>query len=214
MSSVSTISSSGMAMAISMEDSPEDHQLVDTRLSLFSGAGLSRPPPPQALLLQAAPQPEHQASPAGRKKKAGSKQNKRAEEMGSGDGARRKKLRLTEEQAALLEESFRAHNVLSHGEKQDLARRLRLRARQVEVWFQNRRARTKLKQTELDCDLLRRLCDRLTHDNALLRRQLADLRSAGSGSSSGSSSSSSRLTWNSSDACPSCSKIAGAGLSL
>lgn len=49
-------------------------------------------------------------------------------------------------------------------------------SRQVEVWFQNRRARTKLKQTEVDCDLLRRWCDRLTDENARLRRDLADLR--------------------------------------
>jgi hypothetical protein len=48
-------------------------------------------------------------------------------------------------------------------------------ARQVEVWFQNRRARTKLKQTEVDCELLRRWCDRLTVENACLR-DLADLR--------------------------------------
>uniref|UniRef100_J3L9L2 Homeobox domain-containing protein n=2 Tax=Oryza brachyantha TaxID=4533 RepID=J3L9L2_ORYBR len=68
----------------------------------------------------------------------------------------RKKLRLTREQATLLEDSFRAHTILSHAQKQELAGRAGLSARQVEVWFQNRRARTKLKQTEADCDLLRR----------------------------------------------------------
>ncbi|PUZ74064.1 hypothetical protein GQ55_1G035200 [Panicum hallii var. hallii] len=95
---------------------------------------------------------------------------------GTGAGAGRKKLRLTAAQAAMLEDSFRAHNILSHGEKQELARRVGLSARQVEVWFQNRRARTKLKQTEVDCELLRRWCDRLTEENARLRRDLADLR--------------------------------------
>jgi len=60
-----------------------------------------------------------------------------------------------------------------------------LSARQVEVWFQNRRARTKLKQTEVDCDLLRRWCDRLTDDNARLRRDLADLRRAAASTSLG-----------------------------
>ncbi|OEL34658.1 putative homeobox-leucine zipper protein HOX26, partial [Dichanthelium oligosanthes] len=94
------------------------------------------------------------------------------------DGGGRKKLRLTGVQAAMLEDSFRAHNILSHGEKQELARRVGLSARQVEVWFQNRRARAKLKQTEIDCDLLRRWCDRLTDENASLRRDLADLRRA------------------------------------
>ena len=55
---------------------------------------------------------------------------------------------------------------------------MELSARQVEVWFQNRRARTKLKQTEVDCELLRRWCDRLTDENARLRRDLAGLRGA------------------------------------
>ncbi|CAN6230316.1 unnamed protein product [Urochloa humidicola] len=97
---------------------------------------------------------------------------------GGGGGGGRKKLRLTAAQAAMLEDSFRAHNILSHAEKQELARRVGLSARQVEVWFQNRRARTKLKQTEVDCELLRRWCDRLTDENARLRRDLADLRAA------------------------------------
>ncbi|GJM90208.1 hypothetical protein PR202_ga06466 [Eleusine coracana subsp. coracana] len=94
------------------------------------------------------------------------------------DGGSRKKLRLTSAQATMLEDSFRAHNILSHGQKQELARRVGLSARQVEVWFQNRRARTKLKQTEVDCELLRRWCDRLTDENARLRRDLAELRAA------------------------------------
>uniref|UniRef100_A0A0E0JVJ7 Homeobox domain-containing protein n=1 Tax=Oryza punctata TaxID=4537 RepID=A0A0E0JVJ7_ORYPU len=94
---------------------------------------------------------------------------------GNDDGASRKKLRLTGEQATLLEDSFRAHNILSHAEKHELAGKLGLSARQVEVWFQNRRARTKLKQTEADCDLLRRWCEHLAGENARLRHELAEL---------------------------------------
>ncbi|CAL5024017.1 unnamed protein product [Urochloa decumbens] len=144
------------------------------------------------------------AAPASRKKReysgsadgdaamaATSRPNKKAKKFqGGGDdsgdrrsptsdgGGGRKKLRLTAAQAGMLEDSFRAHNILSQAQKQDLARRVGLSARQVEVWFQNRRARTKLKQTEVDCELLRRWCDRLTDENARLRRDLAGLRAA------------------------------------
>ncbi|CAN6243054.1 unnamed protein product [Urochloa humidicola] len=107
----------------------------------------------------------------------GDDDGERRSPMSDGSGGR-KKLRLTGAQAAMLEDSFRAHNILSHAEKQELARRVGLSARQVEVWFQNRRARTKLKQTEVDCELLRRWCDRLTDENARLRRDLADMRAA------------------------------------
>ncbi|XP_033511555.1 homeobox-leucine zipper protein HAT22-like isoform X2 [Nicotiana tomentosiformis] len=53
----------------------------------------------------------------------------------------RKKLRLTKEQSAVLEDSFKEHSTLNSKQKRNLATRLSLRPRQVEVWFQNRRAR-------------------------------------------------------------------------
>ncbi|KAK6117519.1 hypothetical protein DH2020_048739 [Rehmannia glutinosa] len=56
------------------------------------------------------------------------------------NGISRKKLRLTKEQSAFLEESFKEHNTLNPKQKQSLAKQLNLRPRQVEVWFQNRRA--------------------------------------------------------------------------
>lgn len=60
------------------------------------------------------------------------------------DGAdtTRKKLRLSKEQSALLEESFKEHNTLNPKQKLALAKQLNFRPRQVEVWFQNRRARS------------------------------------------------------------------------
>jgi homeobox-leucine zipper protein len=73
----------------------------------------------------------------------------------------------------------------------------------VEVWFQNRRARTKLKQTEVECELLRRLCERLSHDNERLRQDLAEARSSLS-----SAAFMSRLT---SSSCPSCNNVPAAG---
>ncbi|CAL9211791.1 unnamed protein product [Musa hybrid cultivar] len=100
-----------------------------------------------------------------------------ANEREEAEGTRRK-LRLSEEQLSLLEDSFRAHNTLAHDQKRELAQRLHLQPRQVEVWFQNRRARRKLKQTEENCESLRKCCQRLTNENRRLKRELMGLRAA------------------------------------
>ncbi|CAM6061920.1 unnamed protein product [Sphagnum tenellum] len=98
------------------------------------------------------------------------------DEDGGGTNATRKKLRLSKEQSALLEESFKDHSTLNPKQKNALAKQLNLRPRQVEVWFQNRRARTKLKQTEVDCELLKRCCETLTEENKRLQKELQELR--------------------------------------
>ncbi|CAA7387731.1 unnamed protein product [Spirodela intermedia] len=103
-----------------------------------------------------------------REKEGGSEE----EEEGNG----KKKLRLNKEQSALLEAMFKEHNTLNPTQKQTLASKLNLRPRQVEVWFQNRRARTKLKQTEVDCEHLRKYCERLADENRRLQKELHQLR--------------------------------------
>ncbi|KAJ7975991.1 Homeobox associated leucine zipper protein [Quillaja saponaria] len=92
------------------------------------------------------------------------------------NGSTRKKLRLSKQQSAFLEESFKEHTTLNPKQKLALAKQLNLRPRQVEVWFQNRRARTKLKQTEVDCEYLKRCCETLTEENRRLQKELQELR--------------------------------------
>ncbi|KAJ4843388.1 Homeobox-leucine zipper protein hox3 [Turnera subulata] len=98
------------------------------------------------------------------------------EEESSNGAPPRKKLRLSKEQSRLLEESFRLHHTLNPRQKEALALQLKLRPRQVEVWFQNRRARSKLKQTEMECEYLKRWFGSLTEQNRRLQREVEELR--------------------------------------
>ncbi|KAK4430301.1 Homeobox-leucine zipper protein ATHB-17 [Sesamum alatum] len=88
----------------------------------------------------------------------------------------RKKLRLTKEQSRLLEESFLQNHTLNPKEKEALAVELKLKARQVEVWFQNRRARSKMKQTEMECEYLKRWFGTLIEQNRRLQKEVEELR--------------------------------------
>ncbi|XP_010434666.1 PREDICTED: homeobox-leucine zipper protein HAT1 [Camelina sativa] len=98
------------------------------------------------------------------------------EEEDYGGETCRKKLRLSKDQSAVLEDTFKEHNTLNPKQKLALAKKLGLTARQVEVWFQNRRARTKLKQTEVDCEYLKRCVEKLTEENRRLEKEAAELR--------------------------------------
>ncbi|CAH2066666.1 unnamed protein product [Thlaspi arvense] len=91
-------------------------------------------------------------------------------------GRRRKKLRLTKEQSHLLEESFIQNHTLTPKQKQELATFLKLSQRQVEVWFQNRRARSKLKHTEMECEYLKRWFGSLKEQNRRLQIEVEELR--------------------------------------
>ncbi|KAJ7979368.1 Homeobox-leucine zipper protein family [Quillaja saponaria] len=94
----------------------------------------------------------------------------------SNNGNCRKKLRLTKEQSDLLENSFKLHTTLNPTQKQALTEQLNVNPRQVEVWFQNKRARTKLKQTEVDCEFLKKCCESLSNENRRLKKELQELR--------------------------------------
>ncbi|KAJ6299724.1 hypothetical protein OIU76_020662 [Salix suchowensis] len=119
------------------------------------------------------------------------------------NGSARKKLRLSKEQSAFLEESFKEHNTLTPKQKLALAKELNLRPRQVEVWFQNRRARTKLKQTEVDCEYLKRCCETLTEENRRLHKELQELRALKTSNPFYMQLPATTLTM-----CPSCERVA------
>ncbi|KAL6551810.1 homeobox-leucine zipper protein [Orobanche gracilis] len=118
----------------------------------------------------------------------------------------RKKLRLTKAQSALLEESFKQQSTLNPKQKQELAQKLKLRPRQVEVWFQNRRARTKLKQTEVDCEFLKKCCETLTDENRRLHKELQELKAIKLAQPLYMQLPAATLTM-----CPSCERIGGGG---
>ncbi|XP_075499041.1 homeobox-leucine zipper protein HOX19-like [Primulina tabacum] len=99
-------------------------------------------------------------------------------DMNYSNDCSRKKLRLSKEQITFLEDSFGQHSTLTMAQKQALAEKLNLKSRQVEVWFQNRRARTKLKQIERDCEFLKKKFERLSDENRRLHNQLLEFSSA------------------------------------
>ncbi|KAF5750653.1 Homeobox-leucine zipper protein [Tripterygium wilfordii] len=142
----------------------------------------------------------------GRSKRELEAENERTGSKTSDDeenGLTRKKLRLSKEQSAFLEESFKEHNTLNPKQKLALSKQLNLRPRQVEVWFQNRRARTKLKQTEVDCEYLKRCCETLTEENRRLQKELQELRALKSSQSFYMQLPATTLTM-----CPSCERVA------
>lgn len=132
-----------------------------------------------------------------------------ANEDDNENGGGRKKLRLSKEQSAFLEESFKEHNTLNPKQKLALAKQLNLLPRQVEVWFQNRRARTKLKQTEVDCEYLKRCCETLTEENKRLHKELQELRAL---KSTNSNPFLMQLPATTLTMCPSCERVASSAV--
>ncbi|KAL0397515.1 UNVERIFIED_CONTAM: Homeobox-leucine zipper protein HAT14 [Sesamum calycinum] len=95
----------------------------------------------------------------------------------------RKKLRLSKEQSAFLEESFKEHSTLNPKQKLALANSLisdLVKSKSgsktdgpVRCGFTRR---TKLKQTEVDCEYLKRCCETLSEENRRLHKELQELR--------------------------------------
>ncbi|KAL0874935.1 hypothetical protein Bca101_024640 [Brassica carinata] len=89
---------------------------------------------------------------------------------------KRKKKKLTKEQLASLEQSFQEDIKLDSNRKLKLSKELRLQPRQIAVWFQNRRARWKVKDLEESYDSLRQEYDVVSRENQMLYDEVMKLR--------------------------------------
>ncbi|GJN08770.1 hypothetical protein PR202_ga26725 [Eleusine coracana subsp. coracana] len=152
----------------------------------------------------------------GEPKKARQRRRRKPKPAAEGEGVdeQAKKRRLSDDQARYLEMSFRRERKLETPRKVQLAAELGLDAKQVAVWFQNRRARHKSKLMEeefaklraahdavvlqnchLETELLK-LKDRLAEAEEEKKKLIAAAATGGAGSSSPSSSSFSTVTCN------------------
>ncbi|PIA54842.1 hypothetical protein AQUCO_00901021v1 [Aquilegia coerulea] len=82
-----------------------------------------------------------------------------------------RKKRLTNEQIDSLEKSFQEEIKLEPERKMKLAQELELQPRQIAVWFQNRRARWKVKQMERLYDTLKKEFDVIIRENQKLQAE-------------------------------------------
>lgn len=86
-----------------------------------------------------------------------------------------KKRKLTTEQVRFLEKSFEMENKLDSERRSQIATQLGLPERQVAVWFQNRRARSKNKQLERDFAVLKAEYEAVVKENERLHAEVARL---------------------------------------
>jgi homeobox-leucine zipper protein len=110
----------------------------------------------------------------GEQKKARQRRRRKPRPAGDGDGGdeQSKKRRLSDEQARFLELSFRKERKLETPRKVQLAAELGLDAKQVAVWFQNRRARHKSKLMEEEFSKLRASHDAVVIQNCHLETEV------------------------------------------
>jgi homeobox-leucine zipper protein len=110
----------------------------------------------------------------GEQKKARQRSRRKTKPVAEGEGGdeQAKKRRLSDHQARYLEMSFRKERRLETPRKVQLAAELGLDAKQVAVWFQNRRARHKSKLMEEEFAKLRAAHDAVVLPNCHLETEV------------------------------------------
>ncbi|KZV51113.1 homeobox-leucine zipper protein ATHB-52-like [Dorcoceras hygrometricum] len=86
------------------------------------------------------------------------------------------KKRLTQEQVRILETNFTFNNKLDTDRKHQLALELGVPARQVSIWYQNKRAREKNQSLEADHRALQQHLENVLAENTSLRGEVERLR--------------------------------------
>ena len=86
------------------------------------------------------------------------------------------KKRFSDEQIKSLEFMFESDSRPESLIKQQLANELGLQPRQIAIWFQNRRARSKTKQIERDYNILKESYDALASSYESLKKENESLR--------------------------------------
>ncbi|XP_062114872.1 homeobox-leucine zipper protein ATHB-40-like [Humulus lupulus] len=86
--------------------------------------------------------------------------------------ARKRRLRLSEEQVNFLARNFESEQKLAQERKDRLASELGIDPRQVAVWFQNRRARLKAKKLEEVYSSLKKVHESVVHDQRRLESEV------------------------------------------
>ena len=85
------------------------------------------------------------------------------------------KKRLTNEQVKLLETSFNFNNKLDSTRKSQLAQELGVPARQIAIWYQNKRARWRTQSLETEHKTLQDRLERVSSDKNRLEREVERL---------------------------------------
>ncbi|KAL5537924.1 hypothetical protein UlMin_045873 [Ulmus minor] len=104
--------------------------------------------------------------------------------MQTATSSRKNKQRFNDEQIKSLEVMFKSDSRPEASAKQQLAGELGLEPRQVAIWFQNRRARSRTKQLEQEYSILKASYNNLAssieslkRENQVLGKQLQELKS-------------------------------------